>query len=48
VGILAPGGSAERGGIAIGDMILDVGAALERGWFDGVAANAAAAMRGTP
>ncbi len=45
VGVFAPDGGAARGGIAIGTMILDVGAAFGRGWFDGLAAEAAAAMR---
>jgi fumarylacetoacetase len=44
VGVFVPLEGGARGGIAIGDMILDVGAALERGWFDGPAADAALAM----
>jgi fumarylacetoacetase len=46
LGIFAPRGGAPRGGIAIGDMILDIGAALDRGWFSGEAGEAAGAARG--
>ena len=38
-----PGSSEKRGGIAIGDRILDLGAALEAGLFSGVARDAAEA-----
>ena len=43
IGVFSRHGEAPRGGIAIGDRILDVGAALEAGLLDGVAAEAAAA-----
>ncbi len=41
-----PDGGAARGGVAIGDDILDVAAALELGLFDGPAAQAALAASG--
>src|SRR5258708_38882353 len=44
VGVFSPPGSTERrGGIAIGDMILDLAAAAEAGLFAGAARNAAEA-----
>ena len=44
VGIFSlPGGTEKRGGIAIGDMILDLAAAAEEGLFAGAARNAAEA-----
>src|SRR5919198_4348145 len=45
-GVFAPAGGAARGGIAIGDEIFDVAAALEIGLFDGLAAQAAEAASG--
>jgi fumarylacetoacetase len=45
-GVFGPNGSAPRGGIAIGDMIFDVGAALRFGLFSGDAATAAEAAAG--
>jgi fumarylacetoacetase len=42
----APGGGVPRGGVAIGDMIFDLGAALEAGVFSGEAAKAAEAAAG--
>jgi fumarylacetoacetase len=45
-GVFAPPGGAPRGGIAIGDDILDIVAALEHGLFDGPAAKAAEAAAG--
>ncbi|MGE0222887.1 MAG: fumarylacetoacetase [Acetobacteraceae bacterium] len=48
VGIFSPPGQAPRGGIAIGDRILDIAAALEAGLFAGAARDAAeAAARST-
>jgi fumarylacetoacetase len=59
-GVFRLAGSTEafRGGVAIGDQIVDLAAALRRGWFDGAAAEAAGAAcdsslnrlaaRGTP
>ncbi len=41
-----PGGGAPRGGMAIGDMIFDLGAAVEAGLFSGDAAKAAEAASG--
>ena len=41
-GVFSPGGGAARGGVAIGDFIFDVAAALEAGVLDGAAAEAAA------
>jgi fumarylacetoacetase len=47
LGVFAPpGGGAARGGIAIGDEILDLAAALELGLLDGLAAQAARAASG--
>src|SRR5262245_21574949 len=46
LGVFAPAGRAARGGVAIGDEIFDVGAALEIGLFDGLAAQAAEAASG--
>ena len=44
VGVFSPpGGTERRGGIAIGDMILDLAAAAEEGFFSGAARNAAEA-----
>ena len=45
-GVFSPPGGAPRGGIAIGDMILDLGAALRFGLFSGDAETAAAAAAG--
>src|SRR5487761_1331077 len=42
----APSGSGPRGGVAIGEMIFDLGAALEAGLFSGDAAKAAEAASG--
>jgi len=42
-GVFSTEGGAPRGGVAIGDMILDVGAALRLGMLQGAAAEAAAA-----
>jgi fumarylacetoacetase len=46
-GVFRLGGSTQsfRGGVAIGDYILDLGAALDAGLFEGVAAQAALAAR---
>jgi fumarylacetoacetase len=46
LGIFTPPGGTARGGIAIGDRILDIGAALEAGLFTGAARDAAEAMAG--
>jgi fumarylacetoacetase len=46
LGVFAPAGGTPRGGIAIGDEIFDLAAALERGLFDGLAAKAAQAACG--
>jgi fumarylacetoacetase len=46
LGVFAPPGGAARGGVAIGDDILDLAAALELGLFDGLAARAAEAASG--
>ena len=46
LGVFAPPGGAARGGVAIGDDIFDVAAALELGLFDGLAAQAAQAASG--
>jgi len=43
LGVFSPDGGAARGGIAIGDSIFDVGAALEAGLFTGAARDAAEA-----
>lgn len=45
-GVFSPPGAAPRGGVAIGDMILDLGAGLEAGLFSGEAATAAEAAAG--
>src|SRR5439155_8975481 len=45
-GVFSPPGEAPRGGVAIGDMIFDLRAALEAGLFSGEAANAAEAAAG--
>ncbi|MGG5887399.1 fumarylacetoacetase [Falsiroseomonas sp. HC035] len=45
LGIFSTAGGARRAGIAIGDMILDLAAALEAGLLAGVAAEAVAATR---
>jgi len=45
-GVFAPPSGAPRGGIAIGDDILDIVAALEHGLFEGPAAKAAEAAAG--
>ena len=46
LGVFSPPGGAARGGIAIGDDILDLAAALELGLFQGRAATAAQAASG--
>jgi fumarylacetoacetase len=46
LGIFRPRNDARRGGIAIGDEILDLGAALDEGLFEGAAAEAAEAAAG--
>ncbi len=46
LGVFSPPGGAARGGVAIGDEILDVAAALELGLLDGPAAEAARAASG--
>jgi len=46
LGIFSPGGGAPRGGVAIGDQILDLPAALAAGLFTGKAAEAAEAASG--
>src|ERR1700682_3808053 len=46
LGVFAPPGGAARGGVAIGDEIFDLSAALELGLFDGLAAKAAQAASG--
>src|SRR6266851_6091391 len=46
LGVFAPPGGAARGGVAIGDEILDLAAALELGLFTGLAAQAAQAAAG--
>ncbi|HEY4254516.1 MAG TPA: fumarylacetoacetase, partial [Roseomonas sp.] len=45
-GIFSTEGAPPRGGVAIGDRILDLAAAREAGLFEGVAAEAAAAASG--
>ncbi len=45
-GVFSPAGGALRGGVAIGDMILDLAAALEAGLFSGEAGKAAEAAAG--
>jgi fumarylacetoacetase len=46
LGIFEPAGGAARGGVAIGDQIFDLAAALEHGLFQGPAAKAAEAAAG--
>jgi fumarylacetoacetase len=46
LGIFAPAGGAARGGVAIGDEIFDLAAALEHGLFQGDAAKAVEAAAG--
>jgi len=46
LGVFAPPGGAARGGVAIGDEIFDLAAALELGLFDGPAAQAGQAASG--
>jgi fumarylacetoacetase len=46
LGIISPGGGSPRGGVAIGDRILDLPAALAAGLFAGEAAEAAEAASG--
>ncbi len=46
LGVFRPRGERARGGVAIGDAILDLGAALEAGLFTGPAERAAAAAAG--
>src|SRR6516162_2552989 len=46
LGIFSPAGGAPRGGVAIGDMIFDLGAGVEAGLFTGDAARAAEAAGG--
>src|SRR5437660_6672631 len=43
LGVFTPGSGAARGGVAIGDEILDLAAALDLGLFDALAAPAAEA-----
>jgi fumarylacetoacetase len=46
LGVFSPEGGSARGGIAIGDSIFDIGAALEAGLFAGAARDAAEAASG--
>lgn len=46
LGVFSPAGGAARGGVAIGDSILDIGAALEAGLFSGAARDAAESAAG--
>ena len=46
LGVFSPPGGTPRGGVAIGDEILDLGAALARGLFEGDALRAAQAAAG--
>src|SRR4051794_1810911 len=46
LGVFTPRGASARGGIAIGDDIFDLAAALELGLFDGPAAEAARVASG--
>ena len=46
LGVFTPPSGTARGGVAIGDEILDLAAALELGLFDGAAAKAAQAAAG--
>ena len=45
-GVFSPSGGAPRGGVAIGDMIFDLAAALDAGLFSGEAGKAAEAAAG--
>ena len=45
-GVFSPEGGRRRGGVAIGDSIFDIGAALEAGLFAGAARDAAEAASG--
>ena len=45
-GVFSPEGGSARGGVAIGDSIFDIGAALEAGLFTGAARDAAEAASG--
>jgi fumarylacetoacetase len=45
-GVFSPAGGSARGGVAIGDCIFDIGAALEAGLFSGAARDAAEAASG--
>ncbi len=47
-GVFSPEGGTARGGIAIGDKIFDISAALEVGLFSGVALEAAQSASGRP
>src|SRR5262245_49393744 len=47
LGVSTPPGGASRGGIAIGDEIFDLTAALEAGLFEGLARQAAQAASGS-
>ncbi|MDE2006924.1 MAG: fumarylacetoacetase [Rhodospirillales bacterium] len=46
LGVFSPPGATPRGGVAIGDMILDLGACAEAGLFAGAARDAAEAVAG--
>ena len=46
LGVFSPPGGTARGGVAIGDSIFDIGAALEAGLFSGAARDAAEAASG--
>jgi fumarylacetoacetase len=46
LGVFSPDGGSARGGVAIGDRILDLGSALEAGLFSGAARDAAEAASG--
>jgi len=46
LGVFSPDGGSPRGGVAIGDQILDLGSALEAGLFTGAARDAAEAAVG--
>ena len=46
LGVFSPPGGNARGGIAIGDKVFDIGAALEEGLFSGAALDAAQAASG--
>src|SRR5262245_60886525 len=47
LGVFSPAGDAPRGGIAIGDQIFDLRAALDAGLFSGEAEKAASAAAGS-